>query len=178
MLTIEKVEQSIEFMDLKYEANFGDWIQNEINSKTIGIYFRNYVKDNSIHDLVIVLKWIVKKWTLKSIINLCTNILMENGNSNIYLSLKKINICQGVIYTWNSEFCSEFVYCLSKNLKQIIKLRFFANIFSNFSDEKVNDIIILLKEKKVSKEIIKLIGQRRKKLDLTDDIVMVAFNSI
>ncbi|KAF7701705.1 hypothetical protein CDIK_0583 [Cucumispora dikerogammari] len=166
MLTIEKVEESIILMDSKYEANFGEWIQNSVNCKTIGTHLRQYIQEYSLEDNVIVLKWIVRKWTLKSIVNLCTNLLVEKDeNCNTKLSLKKIAVCQGIIFTWNTDFITEFVNAVAGNLSysQSLMLRFYANIFSAFDDEKFKEILGYLKEMNIETAVIDLIMVRKSK---------------
>lgn len=89
VLSLNEVEDRINLMDCKYDANFGDWIRNEENSRIIGYHLKKYIDDYPVSDFIVVLKWIVKDWTLRSIILLCQKMIIsdiENFNE------KEINI--------------------------------------------------------------------------------------
>ncbi|KAF7693712.1 hypothetical protein CDIK_2155 [Cucumispora dikerogammari] len=99
MLKKEEIENSISIMSAKYDTDFGEWIQNPVNCRLIGIEMRQYIEEYPLEDCIFVFKWIVRNWTFMPIVELCSNFLAEkNDKCNVKTSLKKISICQGIIF--------------------------------------------------------------------------------
>ena len=77
-LCLKKIEQSINLMDETFDANFGDWIRNEDNCKIVGSNLKRYIEKYKISDFITVVKWIVKDWTLKSIILFSKKLIVDD----------------------------------------------------------------------------------------------------
>lgn len=130
-ITMETIEESISAMDSIYDANFGDWIRNEANCKTVASNIKKYLNVYKSSEFIMVIKWIVKDWTLKSIINLMRSLItdelflegvvLENpcGYDSIYPNMCKENTCeqmdsvQNIKNTTNKTSRTNFEYKLN-----------------------------------------------------------------
>lgn len=74
---MEEIEHSINSMDSIYDANFGEWIRNENNCKIVGANIKKYMRVYKEADFLVVIKWIVKDWTLKNIITFTKKLITE-----------------------------------------------------------------------------------------------------
>ena len=137
-LNLEKIESVISNMDETYDANFGDWIRNEENCKIIAYHLKKYVHLYPTHDFVVVLKWVVKDWTLRSIIILSKMMLISDIESEFET---RIDILQGLIHTWHPAFVAEFIISTCKILDESIKTTYIRNIIENFNTDRVQNIL-------------------------------------
>lgn len=137
-LTLDKIELAISSMDQTYDANFGEWIRNEDNCKIVAYHLKRYISQYPSHDFVVVLKWIVKDWTLRSIIILSKMMIISNLESNFDM---KIVILQGLIHTWHTAFIAEFLISTSKILNEDLKKEGVFRLLENFEKGKVESII-------------------------------------
>lgn len=158
-LTLNKIAQTIIFMDETYDANFGEWIRNEENARIVGYNLKKYLH-YKIDDIILVLKWIVKDWTLRSIIILIKRMLIDEFN-NLYE--KKIEIIRGLVYTWNAIFIGEMIISIIKNLKGDEKTRFVKRLLRDFDRERVDEMVKVIGGKvdvNVKKVMMKWKGKR------------------
>lgn len=139
-LTLEKIEKVIASMDQDYDANFGEWIRNEVNAKIVAHHLKKYILEYPIHDFVIVLKWVVKDWTLRSIIIL-TKIMIINDIDDSFDT--KITILHGLIHTWHSAFISEFIISTSKMINETLRKIYMQRLLIDFEKERAE---LILKE--------------------------------
>ncbi|KAH9411536.1 hypothetical protein HK407_04g06380 [Ordospora pajunii] len=154
-LCLDKIEKSIAYMDETYDANFGDWIRNEENARIVAYNMRKYVDIYKPSDFIIVVKWIVKDWTLKSIIIFSKKMLIEDLK---VLGFKKtdedkskynrrIKIVSGLVYTWNPVFITEFVISITRSFTQNEKCRLLTNVLEIFEPKKISEILSQLQTK-------------------------------
>ncbi|EPR78904.1 hypothetical protein SLOPH_1708 [Spraguea lophii 42_110] len=148
-LTFKKIGETVYKMDSTYDANFGDWIRNEENSRIIGHHLSQYVDEYSVDDIILVLKWIVKDWTLRSIILLSRKMIIEDLmiNKDKKKILKRIDIIKGLVETWNSIFISEFIISVIKTFTNEEKTEFIKVLLSTFEINKRKDILYQIKPK-------------------------------
>lgn len=154
-LELKDVEVTIFKMDSHYDANFGSWIRNEKNAAVIGHHLNKYIDEYSPCDFIVVLKWIVRSWTLRSIILLSRSMMlqdiqsMSNSRKNdTYTQFRnRISILSGLIYTWNNFFTTEFLITFAKGLEIHQKCSLFVNTLSYFENERSRALIGLLCEK-------------------------------
>lgn len=137
-LTLDKIESVITNMDETYDANFGEWIRNEENCKIIAYHLKKYIIQYPSHDFVVVLKWIVKDWTLRSIIVLSKMMMVADIESEFE---KKIDILQGLVHTWHPAFISEFITSTCRLLDEPTKKIYIKKILENFETTRVQDIL-------------------------------------
>ncbi|ELQ76625.1 hypothetical protein THOM_0341 [Trachipleistophora hominis] len=137
-LNLEKIEKTITSMDRTYDANFGEWIRNEENCKIIAYHLKKYIVDYPAHDFVVVLKWIVKDWTLRSIIILTKMMIITDLEESFE---RKMDILQGLIFTWNPVFIAEFVVSVSRMLNSTMKKTFVLRLFEEFEKERIKLVV-------------------------------------
>lgn len=158
VLKLSDIELTITRMDAHYDANFGTWIRNEKNAALIGHHLSKYIDDYQCCDFIVVLKWIVRSWTLRSIIILSKNMLedvkyLNNSRKKGNKAFKtRIVILTGLVYTWNSLFVSEFFISFLKNLSYGQKCKILTNVFFYFDREKTKEVLESMKYK-IDKEI-------------------------
>ncbi|KAM0685986.1 hypothetical protein COBT_002797 [Conglomerata obtusa] len=155
-MKIEEIEETVNFMDETYDANFGEWLRNEDNSRIVAHNLKKYVNKYTSHRFVTVLKFIVKDWTLRSIIILMKKIF-DRGLCD------RIEILQGLVYTWNSVFIAEFILSYMKGLNMQAKCRFVCAFFDGFETSKVRDILLHMEGKLDYKVKEVLQGYERKR---------------
>lgn len=191
VLRLSDVEQNIKEMDTSYDANFGEWIRNEENARIVGYHLHKYIDFYSTSEIIIVTKWIVKDWTLRSIILLIKKMLIDELILNSFNMdfkyekmkekdyhmkfLRAINIVQGVIYTWNPLFMAEFLVSISKSFILSDKEKFLIKIFEGLESNKSKEIITYLDEK-IEKEILEKLKKIKHK-PLKSKKLLNAFNS-
>lgn len=145
-LNLKDIEITISRMDAHYDANFGIWIRNEKNAALIGHHLSKYLDDYQCSDFIVVLKWIVRSWTLRSIIILSKNMLddtrfLTNSRKKGNKAFKnRICILAGLIFTWNALFISEFLLSFLKNLDYGYKCKVVANVFFYFEKQKIYEV--------------------------------------
>lgn len=176
-LTLEKIEKTVSSMDQTYDANFGEWIRNEENSKIIAYHLKKYIVKYPTHDFVVVLKWIVKDWTLRSIIILTKMMIV----TDIEIAFeKKMDILQGLIFTWNPVFITEFVVSVSKGLTAQTKKTFVLRLFEEFEKERIKMVLEHMENKMddgIKTMLIKSInGNQRKKRSVKRKRLLEAYN--
>lgn len=137
-LTLDQIEFVIKSMDQNYDANFGEWIRNEENCKIIAYHLKRYILEYPIEDFVVVFKWIVKDWTLRSIIILSKLMVVTDLNQEYD---RKIEILQGLIHTWHPAFIAEFIISTSKILAEPTKKIYIRELLENFEKNKVETIL-------------------------------------
>lgn len=139
MLTFQSIQSSVVFMDETYDANFGEWIRNEENARIVGYNLRKYVNIYERDSIIIIIKWVVKDWTLRNIISLMKKMIIEDLQINTY---KKLDIVAGVIYTWNPVFVGEFFGAMLKAINKYEQKVIFAELlFKDFSKKKIEGVI-------------------------------------
>ncbi|KAF7682977.1 hypothetical protein TCON_1814 [Astathelohania contejeani] len=173
--TLDEIEMTVNEMDDTYDANFGEWIRNEENGVIIGHSLQQYIMEYNTSDVIIVLKWIVKDWTLRSIIVLVNKIItndiifLMNDPLFRYEYNKKVIILQGLIYTWNSAYCSELLFALTLNFPLYEKVHFIKNVLEGLEKDQSEEIIVYLEDKigkKKSNEIkMHLIGKENSEIE-------------
>ncbi|EQB61923.1 protein with wd40 repeat [Vairimorpha apis BRL 01] len=174
MLTLEKIENSINFMDDTYDANFGEWIRNEDNCRIVAYNMKKYVNKYSTSNMIVAIKWIVKDWTLKSIIIFTKKMIIEDIKGDIDNQLEKIKIISGLIYTWNPLFISEFILATTKNFMVDEKIKFLNYMLESFEYKKINEIFKQLDNKlelKVKNEIMVECRLKRRRLKRSKSII-------
>lgn len=138
-LTLEKIEATICNMDQTYDANFGEWIRNEENCRIIAYHLKRYILEYPAHDFVVVLKWTVKDWTLRSIIILTKMMIIIDIEIHFE---QKMDILQGLIFTWHPAFIAEFLISTSKILNdEKIKKSFMIKLLQEFDKHVIEAII-------------------------------------
>lgn len=155
-MKMSDIENSIKYMDETYDANFGDWIRNEENVRIVAHNLKKYVNLYSADKFIIVLKYVVKDWTLRSIIVLIKKIFDKEIN---------VEIVQGLVYTWNSIFIAEFVVSLMKNKGLSDKAEFVRVFFDCFEKEKINQILSHMESKiegRIREVIVELTNKKVK----------------
>jgi hypothetical protein len=163
-LTLEQIEKSVGHMDETYDANFGEWIRNEDNARIVAYNMRKYVDSYKMSDFIVVVKWIVKDWTLKSIIIFAKKMLMEDikslstarGEAERERYMKRIGMLSGLIFTWNPIFIAEFVISTTRGLSTNEKCKLLTNLLGVFEEGKLSDILSQLEpriESKVHSEL-------------------------
>ncbi|EEQ81739.1 hypothetical protein NCER_101709 [Vairimorpha ceranae BRL01] len=174
MLSLEQIEKSILFMDETYDANFGEWIRNEDNCRIIAYNMKKYIDKYSVSNMIVVIKWIVKDWTLKSIIIFTKKMLFEDIKNFIFkesdLERKKfhnrIKIVSGLIYTWNSLFISEFIIATTKIFSIEEKSYLLKMMLESFDQKKFSEIMEHLDNKmefSVKNELSNICGTKKRR---------------
>lgn len=169
-LDLNDVETTISGMDLHYDANFGTWIRTEKNASIIGHHLKKYIDDYHISDFIVVLKWIMRTWTLRSIIILMRSMMSDLKNSFRH----RILIINGLFYTWNNIFIAEFVIAMTKEMNVDEKCMFYANVFRCFDNNKNEMILQMVADKvenKVKRVLKSVYGKKRNKIRLNEDLV-------
>lgn len=129
-------------MDDTYDANFGEWIKNEENAKIVGFNLRKYINEYDTGKLIVVVKWVVKDWTLRSIISLIKRMLIDEVVNRNNVSKKRIAVIAGLIYTWNVMFIGEFLLAVFKmfdNVEQ--RIEFVEELLKDFEKEKIEELV-------------------------------------
>ncbi|KAI5148768.1 hypothetical protein ENBRE01_0518 [Enteropsectra breve] len=161
-MDLEKIEAHINAMDQKYDANFGEWIQNEDNCKIVGSNLKRYVEEYSISRFIAVTKWIIKDWTLKSIIQFTKKLITEDlGMKTGEEYWRRINILAGFIFTWDSVFITEFLLSLTSDFTTERKAQLLADILTLFEAQKFTEILSCLESKMDTKAKEMLIKKYR-----------------
>ena len=146
--TLESIEESIRLMDSIYDANFGEWIRNEQNCKVVGQNIKKYIGKYDYSDFIMVIKWIVKEWTLKGIMQFTKKFITDDlFKSDKSLFSNKINILAGMIYTWNSLFISEFLLTKSSSFNVDEKCEYYYCILDGFDQSKLCEILLQMETK-------------------------------
>lgn len=147
-LTLKQITETINFMDETYDANFEEWIKNEDNCKIVGCNLKKYIESYRESDFIIVVKWIVKDWTLKSIIIFSKKMIIEDLHvSSPELYTRKVKILSGLIYTWSPIFTSEFLIACTTELTTTQRIDFMASALSVFDSKKLAEILSQLESK-------------------------------
>lgn len=158
-LTLKQITETINFMDETYDANFGEWIRNEDNCKIVGCNLKKYLENYRESEFITVVKWIVKDWTLKSIILFAKKMVIEDlflSENELYA--RKVKILSGLIYTWNPIFTSEFLLACSAELTIAQRTDFIVCVLNVFDNKKLSEILSQIESKidsKTKKELVK-----------------------
>lgn len=147
-LTLKQIDDTIQYMDDAYDANFGNWIRNEDNCKIVGSNLRRYLDCYRESEFITVLKWIVKDWTLRSIIILAKKLIMDEivgMSTEAYTS--RVRVLSGLVYTWNPIFISEFLLASTAELTVTQKTDFMAHILGVFDSKKLGEILSQIETK-------------------------------
>lgn len=158
-LCLKQIDESIEFMDKKYDANFCQWIRNEDNCKIVGTNLKKYLSKYRDSEVITVVKWIVKDWTLKSIILLSKKMILEgilSLNGEEYS--KRVRVLSGLIYTWNPIFISEFLLASTAEFTKSQKTDFLVCVLNVFDSKKLSEILSQIEcrtDPEVKKELAK-----------------------
>lgn len=137
-LTLDKIDSVVLNMDQTYDANFGEWIRNEENCKIIAYHLKRYILQYPTHDFVVVLKWIVKDWTLRSIIVLSKMMMVTDLELEFD---RKIDILQGLVHTWHPAFIGEFITSTCKLIEDPMKKSYIKKLLENFEINRVQNIL-------------------------------------
>ncbi|WUR04996.1 uncharacterized protein VNE69_11159 [Vairimorpha necatrix] len=174
MLSLDQIEKSILFMDDTYDANFGEWIRNEDNCRIIAFNMKKYLDKYPVSNMIVVIKWIVKDWTLKSIIIFTKKMLFED-----IININNIKIVSGLIHTWNPLFISEFILATTKYFSSEEKLRILKILLESFEDKKLNEIFLHLDNKLesgIKKDLVDKNGSMRRKRNKRSRSIIEAYN--
>ncbi|KAI5151203.1 hypothetical protein ENBRE01_1969 [Enteropsectra breve] len=172
--SFSEIEQNIKEMDDKYDANFGEWIKNEENSKIIGYNLRKYIDRYSVAKTTPVVQWIINDWTLRGIILFSERLLSEDlvyKRGKAYA--KRISILLSIMLHWNAIFIACFISSISSKLDIDSQTHFYTDILKYFSEPRLRDILVeldhyVLKEqiKGIQKRLVKQRGKLSKKTEL------------
>jgi hypothetical protein len=147
-LTLKQISETIGFMDETYDANFEEWIKNEDNCKIVGCNLKKYIESYRESEFITVVKWIVKDWTLKSIIIFSKKMIIEDLHvSNPEMYARKVKILSGLIYTWSPIFTSEFLIACTAELTTTQRIDFMVSSLSVFDSKKLAEILSQLENK-------------------------------
>lgn len=158
-LTLKQITETISFMDEKYDANFEDWIKNEDNCKIVGCNLKKYIESYRESEFITVVKWVVKDWTLKSIIIFSKKMIIEDlfvASPELYA--RKVKILSGLIYTWSPIFTSEFLIACTAELTSSQRIDFMVCVLSVFDSKKLSEILSQLENKldpQTKKDLVK-----------------------
>ncbi|KAL6121560.1 hypothetical protein NUSPORA_01505 [Nucleospora cyclopteri] len=162
-------------MDATYDANFGEWIRNEQNCRVVGQNIKKYIGRYRESEFITVIKWVVKDWTLKSIILFVRKMITDDlfiGNKENLPSHKngrkqtgkfdhtfdnKIAIISGIIFTWNSLFIAEFLLSTAADFSPDQRCEYYHKILSVFEQKKLSEILLQIENKIDSKTKEKLV---------------------
>ncbi|KAF9764232.1 hypothetical protein NGRA_0721 [Nosema granulosis] len=179
------------YMDDTYDANFGEWIRNEDNSRIVAYNMKKYIDSYSVSNVIVVIKWIVKDWTLKSIIIFTKKMLIEDIKALSFREAdcekekyyNRIRIASGLIYTWNPLFISEFILSTTKHFSVDEKTKFLKVLLDSLENKKLNDVLSHLNGKmdnKVRQELTKEFNieerSKRKNQSKRSDSMIEAYN--
>lgn len=146
--SLKQIDETIDYMDKTYDANFCQWIKNEDNCKIVGNNLKKYLKSYKDSEFITVIKWVVKDWTLKSIIIFSKKLFLEDIlelDQEQYA--KRIKIISGLIYTWGPMFISEFLLTCTSEMKKNQKTDFLVNVLNIFDTKKLTEILIEIENK-------------------------------
>lgn len=147
-LSLKQIEDTINFMDSTYDANFGNWIRNEDNCKIVAGNLKKYIECYRESEFITVLKWIVKEWTLRSIIVLTKKLFIEDlGAVTPEDYTRRIRILSGLVFTWSPLFISEFLLANTVEMRPIPRTDFMAGVLNVFDSAKLGDILGQIKGK-------------------------------
>ncbi|KAG5859976.1 hypothetical protein KMI_04g07870 [Encephalitozoon hellem] len=154
-LCLEKIEKSISYMDDTYDANFGEWIRNEDNARIVAYNMKKYIDNYKTSDFIVVVKWIVKDWTLKSIIIFSKKMLVEDikvlsfrrSEEDKEKYNKRVKIISGLIFTWNPVFITEFIVSITRSFGANEKCKLLVNLLEVFEARKLSEILSQLETK-------------------------------
>lgn len=141
-LCLKKIEKTVNMMDETYDANFGEWIRNEDNCKIVGQNLRRYISNYKTSEFIVVVKWIVKDWTLKSIILFSKKLILDSlfdYSGEEYA--RRIQIVSGFIYTWNPIFIAEFLLATTMQMEVNQRVDIVARLLSVFEIKKLSEIL-------------------------------------
>lgn len=162
MLTFTQITSTVKLMDDTYDANFGEWIKNEENAKIVGFNLRKYVNEYDTGRLIMVVKWIVKDWTLRSIISLIKRMLIDEMK---VVNKKRISVIAGLVFTWNVMFIGEFMLAVFKMFDSVEqKIEFSEELLKDFEKEKIEELVKSIGSKidgRLRTKILKMKGGRR-----------------
>lgn len=179
VLCLQKIEQTISTMDETYDANFGNWIRNEDNCKIVGTNMKRYIEKYKPSEFIIVAKWIIKDWTLKSIILFSRKLIIEDLYTRPADEYKRrIKIITGFVYTWNPIFIAEFLLSSANGLDSDFQASLFVDILKAFDTKKLGDILAQMEDKldksvrvQLSKRFTDgVYGPHKNDLDRTDSL--------
>ncbi len=146
--SLKSVDDSVSKMDKIYDANFGEWIRNERNCRVVGANLRKYLSKYKPSKFIIVIKWIVKDWTLKSIIIFFQKFVIDGLGQKTSKEYKtRIEIIAGSIYTWNTIFISEFLSALTESFSNTAKADLYVSVLNEFENEKSLQILTHISNK-------------------------------
>lgn len=173
-LCLEKIEKSICYMDETYDANFGDWIRNEDNARVVAYNMKKYIDSYKTSDFIVVVKWIVKDWTLKSIIVFSKKMLVEDIKALSFKAVgedeekyrRRVRILSGLVFTWNPVFITEFIVSTTRAFSTNEKCKLLLSLLEAFEPKKLSDVLVQLEakiEQKVWSELVKSFNEDTKK---------------
>ena len=145
---LERIENTIEAMDEMYDANFGEWIRNEENCKIVGANLKRYMGRYRDSDFITVVKWIMKDWTLKSIIFFTRRLVGEDllsGDAD--QRTKYVRIITGFIYTWNPIFIAEFLMAITAGYPMKARAQIYVDVLVVFDARKLSEILTQIENK-------------------------------
>lgn len=158
-LTIKQISETIRFMDETYDANFEEWIKNEDNCKIVGCNLKKYIESYRESEFITVVKWIVKEWTLKSIILFAKKMIVDDLCSiSAELYARKAKILSGLIYTWSPIFTCEFLLSCTNELTISQQTDFIVCVLNVFDSKKLSEILSQIEGKvdvQTKKELIR-----------------------
>lgn len=147
-LTLKQISETIGYMDETYDANFEEWIKNEDNCKIVGCNLKRYIESYRESEFITVIKWIVKDWTLKSIILFAKKMIIEDlCASTEELYIRKTKVISGLVYTWNPIFTSEFLIACTTDLTSSQRTDFLVCVLNVFDSQKLSEILSQLESK-------------------------------
>ena len=161
-LTTTRIESTVNSMDEIYDANFGEWIRNEENCKVVGTNLKKYLGEYKASSFITVVKWIVKDWTLRSIILFSRKLIIDDLMSlSTGAYIERIKILSGFIFTWNPIFIAEFLQATSMEFPLVRRADYYTDILSCFEEKKLSEILAHI-EVKCDEELKSLIIRRVK----------------
>lgn len=147
-LTLKQIDDTIEYMDKTYDANFCQWIKNEDNCKIVGNNLKKYLGSYRDSEFITVIKWVVKDWTLKSIIIFSKKLFIEDiCDIDPDQYAKRIKIISGLVYTWGPMFVSEFLLTCSVDMSKDQKTDFLVCVLNVFESKKLAEILLEIESK-------------------------------
>jgi hypothetical protein len=163
--TMESIESTIREMDEKYDANFGEWVRNEENLKIVSLNFKKYLDEYDEAVIVEVVKWVVRRWKLKSICALLKDLLVsdlfhevndlgreaEKGLQKELLEKRaeamrrverKMRIVKAVVGNWTSAHIAEFIALSIPGMTKEEKKVFLLALLREFSHQKLTELFV------------------------------------
>ncbi|KAI4291760.1 hypothetical protein PAPHI01_1034 [Pancytospora philotis] len=147
-LCLEEIEKSVSMMDDAYDANFGEWIRNEDNCKIVGANLKRYIDKYRASEFIVVVKWIVKDWTLKSIILFSKKLVVDDIFSHAPEEhARRVQIVSGFIYTWNPIFVAEFLLAVTMQMDTRQRVDLVSRLLNAFEPRKLSEILAQIEGK-------------------------------